>query len=420
MGDTLTIVNVDRTINLMSYLTAREAADTLGVTLPTLYAYTSRGLLRSEPVPGEPRARRYLQEEVLRLRDKKELRRDPGKALDRGLHGGGPLLESAITSIEGNRLFYRGRDATRLARTASVEEVAALLWTGEAGQAEALFSLPRPHFPRGLVSLLARTQGFVGPVERCQIVLPFAGAADVRAFDLRPAAVAATGARILRLLAAVAVGRSPKATIDSTLEAAWTSDRPGAIRGLRAALILCADHELNVSAFTVRCVASAAATPYECVEAGLAALKGMRHGGESGRVEVLLGEVAAPERAEEVVAKRLRLGESLPGFGHSLYPEGDPRGRELLALARELAPGHPAVEAAEAVAAAVREVHGDHPNLDFGLATLARALGLPEGSPLALFALGRTLGWIAHAIEQYADPRLIRPRARYVGVPPES
>jgi citrate synthase len=400
-------------------LTAREAAALLGVTLPTLYAYTSRGLLRSEPVPGEPRSRRYPEEEVTRLRNKRELRRDPAKAVEQGLHWGGPVLESAITQIDGGRLKYRGRDAVELAGRASVEEVAALLWTGGESQAEALFSLPRPHFPRGLVSLLFRTREFVGPVERCQIVLPFAGAADVRAFDLRPAAVAATGARILRLLAAVAVGRSPKATIAGTLQAAWAPERPESARALSAALIACADHELNVSAFTVRCVASSAATPYECVSAGLAALKGKRHGGGASRVEALLREVGTSGRAEETLAGRLRRGEELPGFGHPLYPEGDPRARVLLDLAAELAPASPTLALAREVGETACALTGDPPNLDFGLATLATTLALPEGGALALFALGRTMGWIAHAIEQYADPRLIRPRARYTGPPPQ-
>lgn len=396
------------------YLDAREAAAALGVTLPTLYAYTSRGLLRSEPVPGEPRARRYLKDEVERLLDQRELRRDPAKVLDRGLHWGGPVLESAITRIADGRIYYRGRDSVELAAGATVEEVAAFLWTGETAQAEALFALPRPHFPRGLISLLARNPG-LGPVERCQVVLPFAGVADLKAYDLRPASGAATGARILRLLFAVAAGRSPKGSLDATLQAAWAPQRPEAARGLRAALILCADHELNVSAFTVRCVASAAATLYECVEAGLAALKGIRHGGHSSRVEALFREAGTPERAAEVIAQRLRRGEDLPGFGHRLYPDGDPRGVELLRLARELAPDSPEVALAAGLAEAVQELVGEAPNLDFGLVSLVRALDLPEGSALAIFALGRTLGWIAHALEQYADPRLIRPRARYVG-----
>src|SRR3954470_23236582 len=121
------------------FLTAQEAAAELGISLATLYAYASRGMLRSEAVPGEPRARRYPREDVLRLKEKKELRREPEKAAPKALSWGAPVLSSAITLVEDGRLYYRGRDATELART-TVEEVAALIWTGEPGGAAALFA----------------------------------------------------------------------------------------------------------------------------------------------------------------------------------------------------------------------------------------------------------------------------------------
>src|SRR5438128_5444731 len=103
-------------------LTAEEAATRLGISMATLYAYVSRGLIRSFPDPDNPRSRLYAEEDVDR--------RMPGKAAERALHWGGPVLESAITLIDGDHLYYRGHDACELARTRSVEEVAALLWTG--------------------------------------------------------------------------------------------------------------------------------------------------------------------------------------------------------------------------------------------------------------------------------------------------
>src|SRR6267142_415555 len=110
------------------YLTAQEAAETLGITRATLYAYASRGQLRSEPIPGRPRQRRYYREDLERLLERKEARRDPAKAAARGLHWGGPVLESGITLIHNGRLYYRGQDALKLADAASLEQVAALLW----------------------------------------------------------------------------------------------------------------------------------------------------------------------------------------------------------------------------------------------------------------------------------------------------
>ena len=205
-----------------------------------------------------------------------------------------------------------------------------------------------------------------------------------------------------------------------TLARAWAPGREPAARLISAALVLCADHELNVSSFTARCAASAGATPYAVVAAGLAALTGVKHGGHGERVEAFLREVGAQRGAgtRAAIAARLKRGESLPGFGHELYPEGDPRCAELLQLAAEALPRSPAVALGRVVAAHAFDLVGERPNLDFGLVIAARALDLPPGGALALFAIGRTIGWIGHAIEQYRLDRLIRPRARYIGEAP--
>jgi citrate synthase len=154
------------------------------------------------------------------------------------------------------------------------------------------------------------------------------------------------------------------------------------------------------------------------VTGALAALKGRRHGGLTVEVEALFRESGSARRPREILAHRLRLGERLPGFGHPLYPNGDPRAAILLSFAKTLGRGIVLESAGELIRVA-RALTGEHPTIDFALVTLARALGLPAESSLALFSLGRTIGWIAHAIEQYADTRLIRPRARYIGLKPE-
>src|SRR4051812_19495337 len=396
------------------FLTAPEAAAELAISLATLYAYASRGMLRSESVPGDPRARRYPREDVLRLKEKKELRKDPEKAAPKALSWGAPVLESAITLVKDGRLYYRGRDAVELALTATAEEAAALIWTGDPAAAGEIFRGEAPEGPhwRGPVDL--------SPVERCQVALPLAGAADLAAWDLRASALPGTGGRILRFLATIAAGvpASPSAGIAEILQIGWAPGRPEAVGPIASALILSADHELNVSAFTARCVASAAASPYDVVAAGLAALKGARHGGHTERVETLFREAGNATGARRALADRLRRGEEIPGTGHPLYPEGDPRGAALLEIAAAAAPGSPAVECAFALAEAGRELIHEHPTIDLGLVALARALELPERTPLALFALGRTIGWIGHAIEQYALGKLIRPRAAYVGEMP--
>jgi citrate synthase len=189
---------------------------------------------------------------------------------------------------------------------------------------------------------------------------------------------------------------------------------------LRSALILCADHELNVSSFTARCVASAGSHPYAVVIAGLSALEGTKHGGISARIESMLESLRPSRHPGAAVSARLRRGESIDGFGHPLYRDGDPRAIALLdmlragyAKSRELGFVMDIVDAASSL---TRE----QPNVDFALVALARVLRLPPGSPLAVFAIGRTIGWIGHAIEQYATNQLIRPRAKYVGVVPQA
>jgi citrate synthase len=400
------------------YLTAREAAATLGVSLSTLYSYVSRGMLRSESVAGHPRVKRYLRDDVTRLVERKDLRSDPAKAAARSLHWGPPALDSSLTLIDGGRIYYRGRDALDLAQQVSVEEVAALLWTGDPKESGTLFMKLSGESPREIKGLLKRTP-HLGPVERCLLALPLGASLDPAAYDLRPMAVARAGARILSLLVSSVCGAAASGPVDVSLQKAWSPRRKTAAPALRAALILCADHELNVSTFTARCIASARATPYEVVIGGLAALKGRRHGGHTAEVESLFRETVRARRPREILVNRLRQGEGLPGFGHPLYPDGDPRAALLLSIASTLGRGG-VCELADSLVEAARALTGERPTLDFALVTLAHALGLPAESPLALFSLGRAMGWIAHAIEQYADARLIRPRARYVGPAPEN
>lgn len=393
------------------YLSAEQAAGALNISLPTLYAYVSRGLIRSEAVGGSKRNRRYSGEDVERLKARKEARQNPEKMAQDALHFGAPLLDSAITLIEDGRLYYRGVDATMLAQTHTVEQVAALLWTGSV-------ETPLPPVeasPPGWESTGQLADGLT-VFEQFQVFLPLAAAVDPAAYDLRPAAVIQTGARILNLLTSIAAGGQAQDGIAQRLAGAWCpGDAREAAKLLGAALVLCADHELNISAFTARCVASAGAAPYAAVNAGLAALQGTKHGGNTARVEALLREVGTAEQAQMVIVERLKRGETIPGFGHPLYPAGDPRAHTLLAMAV----GQPGLALPVAVCEAVEGITGEPPNIDFALVAVARGLGLPAGAALTLFALGRTVGWIGHILEQYATDRLIRPRARYVGLPPQ-
>ena len=398
------------------YLSAGRAAEELGVSLATLYAYVSRGLVRSEAVEGKRRNRRYRAEDVRRLKERKERRRDPDGVVEGALHWGTPVLESGITLIDGGELYYRGRDVAALVEGSTIEEVAALIWTGDEAMALALFP-PEMSGPSLRIRNVVDSVAGLTPVEAFQVLLPVAATEDPAAYDLRPPAVARTGARILRLMTDVATGESVSG-LAGTLQRGWSPENPGAEALLGSALVYCVDHELPVSTFAARCVASSGATPYAVVLAGLAALGGVKHGGEIELVEAFLREVEDEGDARAVISGRLRRGERIPGFRHSLYPEGDPRGAGLLRLTAGAYPKSVAVALSDTVAGEVLRLMGERPTVDFALATVARTLELPPGGAVALFALGRTVGWIGHAIEQYQSGSLIRPRARYVGEQP--
>lgn len=379
-------------------LTARQAADRLGIKLDTLYAYVSRGRLRSVTVPGS-RERRYRVEDVEGLLDLRSgdrlARRNDSETL-------GPVIASSICLIEEGRFYYRGRDAVGLAECASLEEIAVLLWRAEGDAADE----PLPELPVGMTAAS-------GLIETCQIRLAALADQDLPALDLTRSGVIGTGWRIVRhLTGCVAQAPSSHEPIHRRLAAAWRLDTSGA-EVVRRCLVLIADHELNASTFVARCVASTGATPYAVVGAALSALSGRRHGGETARAEALFLELARERDPMALMAGRLARDERLPGFGQFLYPAGDPRAVAILAaLERAIPDAYPGIKAA---ADAGRRLSGQHPNVDFALAAAASGLGLPRGAGLGLFIVGRTIGWIAHAIEQYESGTLIRPRARYIG-----
>lgn len=386
-------------------LTARQAADRLGVKLDTLYAYVSRGRLRSVRVPGS-RARRYRAGDVEALKNYAQPL-PPGAGAEALM----PVLVSAISLIDEGRLYYRGEDALRLAETATLEEVAALLWRETS-------HLPSPDLIRGSRGEGLEGEKRLGLIERAQLRLAVCAGADLPALDLTRAGVARTGGRILCELVAATAGEAIRDTpIHRCLAAAWNVGEIGADL-LRRALVLIADHELNASTFVARVVASTGATPYAVVMAALAALSGRRHGGASARAEALLREVLRGGEPMAALAERVARGEELPGFGQFLYPAGDPRADALLAALARARPDRGRTIAAAAEAGT--RLAGHPPNVDFALAAVSAGLGLPREAALGLFVVGRTVGWIAHAIEQYESQVLIRPRARYVGPPPRA
>jgi citrate synthase len=417
-------------------LSAKQAAQLLGVSLATLYSYVSRGLLASHLHTGQ-RAKRYEREEVLRLLARNNDHKRAGSAAESAIAWGVPVLESRITLVENGQLYYRGQAVNALAASHTLEQTALLLWDCvdenvfyTAAQWLATGDTPdNPDNPTrptlaawpGLPAASASASASLAPIARAMALLPTM-AESVATSSLATHEKAACH---MQLLASALLGTPPAGAalpFHRQLAAAWQLDDATA-NLLRAALVLCADHELNVSTFTVRCVASTGANLGMVLCAGLAALSGPKHGGESVRVGQFLGRGLACPATDRAgfCAKYLQnhdtregFSATLPGFGHPLYPHGDPRAMVLMAmLAQQPAlPQHPALlEFAKAGAA----VCGQAINIDFALVALEIAAGLPIGAAQILFALGRAAGWLAHALEQVETGSLIRPRARYVG-----
>lgn len=428
------------------YLSASEAARFLEVKLPTLYAYASRGLIQSVPA-SRGRSRRYRRRDLERLCARRDARAGHGPVAAAALRQGEPVLDSSITliSIEEGPI-YRGRSAIGLARAGySFESVAEGLWSGTWEGPPARADDWRPE---GLGLDLQALRRLLPPVPRplpvLSIVVPLLAAQDPGRFGWSPEAVLPRARLLLRrAIAALALGRSgdrpergggsdddhggpPVASaIAMSLQAPSLAAAIGGafsrslasneLAALDQALVLAADHELDASTFAARVAASTGADVYGCVSAALAALSGPRHGGAADRIEALLEEAGGPERVESVVHARQRRGEVVEGFGHPIYaPHPDPRGRLLIEIARSLPAEE--MEAVQAVLTLVDTMQAGgfgEPSIDVGLVAFSRALALPVGSATALFAIGRSVGWVAHALEQAEAGYLVRPRARY-------
>jgi citrate synthase len=389
------------------YLSARDAATELAVSPATLYAYVSRGLIRSEPAET-PRSRRYRADDVRSLKNRRApLVEGQGlKAADL------PVMDSAVSTITEEGPIYRGVRAVTLAESATFEQCASLLW--DAKSVDPFVKSNLPVISPAMRGVIAATRD-APPIDRVIAVLSLAADADPRAYNSAADGRAATGARILRLVTAAMIGAEPSADpIHKQIARAWAPGHAHAEGLIRRALVLLADHELNASTFTVRCAASTGISLYDAMIAGLVALKGPRHGGVGPLAAKLLDTLLEGDIAT-IIRERVALGEIFPGFGHMIYRDGDPRAISLFgALIKTGIDKRLAVEIPERI----KESTGAFANNDYALAVMRRALDMPAGSETAMFAIGRTAGWIAHAIEQLESKKLIRPRARYVGPAP--
>ena len=382
---------------MAEWLTTTEALSRLRVRPQTLYAYVSRGRLEARPDADDPRRSLYRADDVVRLCNRKSRGRKAALVAEDAIAWGEPVLASAITTVSNGRLFYRGRDAVELARTETLESVARWL-RGHEGPSQRVRRTP----PGPVLN---------DPTARAFAMLAAQAAIQPPARGRAPKLLAAEAGGLLDAMADAVAGLETETgtlqtpAIHQRLARAWDCDDGAAL--IRQALVLLADHELNPSTFAARVAASTGASLAAAALAGLAALSGPLHGAMGARVLAFVDE-AGRVGAEPAVAARLVQGLPIPGFGHPLYPSGDPRARALL----EAFTPPPAFEAVRRAAEAQT---GEIANVDYALTALTVALSLPENSAFLMFAIGRCAGWLAHALEQLQTGRPIRPRARYIG-----
>jgi citrate synthase len=430
------------------WIGAAEAAQRLGIKPASLYSYVSRGVLA--PRRGsDGRASLFDAAQIEDLARRGKPRRGAG--------GAELVIESELTEIADDRLRFRGHDAIALATSRSFEEVASLLWTGsfDDPSAKGPWRATGEAIAAGTAAQAALPPDTY-PLERLQVIVPAVAATDRLRLHLdRPAVIAAASGLIAAMAdclpaagprAAVAgddsaavvgphsaVAGDDSAAVDGVDSAAVAGDdsiagrlatklcqrRPsaGLVAALRAALVLAADHELAASTLAARVAASVRADPYAVVGTGLGTMSGALHGGASLGAEVLLASASGPADAPRVVGELLRRGERIPGLGHFVYQTGDPRAMLLLDLIRAAAPDSGRLAVAEAVLAEAARRALPAPNIELALAVLASVAGMVPGAGEAVFAVARTAGWLAHALEEYARATPIRPRGVYIGHP---
>lgn len=415
----------------MRWLTAVEALQVLQVRPQTLYANVSRKKIRAKPDPKDTRRSLYHEADVRKMARQHGGQRKAAAVAAAAIQWGDPILPSAVSTVVEGRLYYRGRDAVMLAEKMSLEEVAGVLWGGTAGAvrlaSRAFARAGAAHSPPLDSVLSARFSNTASPLQRAFLAVGLRAADDLASLGRALSVLQSDAASLLAAMADALLGGEPVSPVrgrgagrshrasspaDAPLlheRVALSWRRRDASDIIRRALILLADHELNASTFAARVAVSTGGPLAAGVLSGLSALSGPLHGRAAAGVFQL---VASVEKigAEAAVREWLSMGLPVTGFGHPLYPSGDPRAKALMERFTLPEPY------AELCVVVEREI-GEHPNIDFALSALTRVYGLPKEAPLILFALGRCVGWLAHALEQVTTGQPIRPRAQYVGPP---
>ena len=346
---------------------------------------------------------------------------------------------SEICFIDGKegRLLYRGFDIRDLAEHASFEEVVYLLWHGELptrAQLDAFVQQIRSaqSLPGQVLELIERIPPATHPMAVLRTAVSYLGTLDPdqednsREANLRRATrLVAQFPTLVAAIQRVRQGKEPVAPRrDLPLAANFLymlrGEEPSPLHAevMNVALVLHADHELNASTFAARVTAATLSDMYSAITSAIGALKGPLHGGANEQVMRTLLEIGSPDKAEAWVKQALAEKRRIMGFGHRVYKTEDPRATILRRLSRKVAEAAGDTrwfEISQAVEKVVLAEKGLYPNVDFYSASTYYVMGIPFELYTPIFAVSRISGWTAHVLEQYANNRLIRPRAEYVG-----
>ena len=419
-------------------ISATEAAQILGVSVASLYSYVSRGLLSSVQ-HANTRSKRYDLDAVLHLAARRSDAKQGGHQVQSAVSWGLPLLETSISQIANGSLYYRGYDVKKLAQTSSLEQIACLLWDD---QGRNYFTEDLSQVPLIKQPPIGKLSGIDSPVLQLMSVLPILSAkadAEINTCGTKSGIDFDYAARLMRQMAALLLD-VPFSTqaIHQQIATSWDCDFAQTDL-IRSTLVLLADHELNASSFAVRCVASTGADLHLALCAGIAAVTGHRHGGGSALVEAFLNEAQGAEDFTSYIQEFFSTHEpTIAGFGHPLYPNGDPRADYLLERLEQLATNATNATNANNCAEAGTNFMPNSttnarlraglgycrqtaqqlqllPNMDCVLGLMKWAFLWPDYATSILFIIARSAAWIAHAQEQQTSGDLIRPRARYIG-----
>jgi citrate synthase len=399
------------------YLTAAEAAERLKIKKASLYAYVSRGLLRRHRKAGTTESLfDALEVERLAGRSRREPRlpRQP------------PLFQSAITAIRENTMHFRGHDARELAVTRTYEDVAVLLWA-DVVTSNTRF-IPIAEMVPQLQAVAAHLPAETLPFDRFKAMLPIAAVLDPLRHDLARTSLLALAPRIVvTLLEAMPSVTADAAWPDSAerfdfaarlwLRLGRAGPTPELLDLLNTTLILVADADVSTpTTIAARLGASVRADLYSVLAAAMHCSGGAVQSASSLAVESYLEAMQRNSSISQFVGERLREGEALPGFGHWRLPGGDSRARLILDRLLALPTHAEKVDRLGAFLELQTQRGLPPPNIGFAIAAVAYVAGMIRGSGEMIFALGRSAGWIAHAIEQYdALSEPARPASIYVG-----